>query len=991
MNGMALLTDRFGSPIMNLTTKRPADLELTRNSIHVDLSVPDAVRAVMRGKHVTPNEAARLLWNTRAAASLDDSLSGWEAAPGVKLLSGALVELKEKKGAGRPKDLPELQSLAAKVAGTTWQAIDGELSKGETATFLNDLVLLFKYGTPNRQRPLRLLSDLYRLSQALLANPVTWKTRDGLYQLLVAPLRVPRVFTTPAADRGGAGPSVVDGGLQLDFDLSTPRAVSALQTLTGQLAELQRLSDALKVAQAAEDVAPDSGLLDRLMDVFSLGRQFSQTALRAQIENLRADIARDSGDAPHGKRFVRVAVGGFPIIIDVNESRVLDVRARKAAAARLSHLLPKSLLDQLASLNFDVGDLLCLDDLVRDSPRSPSYLRPAGRSDLLVVRQTTTGYRRAEIAYVENVLVGEKRTREHTSRVLSREEFFTGAETEVEETRDLQVTDSADLSTEVKNVVKEDLNARGTVVVTSRGPTVDVSATAELKHDSSREETAESVEKYARETVDRAVERTLTRTKQEARRLFEQETVEMNTHVLDGKGEPDHIRGVYQYLERVSRARIYRYGERELYDVLVPDPSALTWALAANRSDLGVSVLPPNEEAFAQLSVDNIHLHLERVIRDLRIHDIPPLPAEESAVDLPISITSGNAQVVQKELRIPDGYQATRADYNVAVEVESEDPNATNGSVVVADEVRPFREEPQNQPLIVGSIVFATPIPGPTIMAGLQIDNYNTVLGNIHITLQLTSAARRRWAVDAYSRVVARYEQQRRDYEQAIREAQAFVADPVQLPVGSRARLERITRTEMQRGAIDIMRNAPVNYDNMTEFPFTQPDGSLSDETHPVADLPSLTVARQEVQFLQQAFEWEHLSWVLYPYFWGERSGWRRKATITHPDPDFDAFLNAGAARVQIPVRPGFEALVRHYMETLEVYGGDGLPQMGDDGYLPFIDEQAVSLGEPGAEVPWPPDRPREWDVVCPTPLVLLRPIAEPTLPAWKPADGSEV
>ena len=145
------------------------------------------------------------------------------------------------------------------------------------------------------------------------------------------------------------------------------------------------------------------------------------------------------------------------------------------------------------------------------------------------------------------------------------------------------------------------------------------------------------------------------------------------------------------------------------------------------------------------------------------------------------------------------------------------------------------------------------------------------------------------------------------------------------------------------------------------------------------------------MQFLQQAFEWDHASWILYPYFWGRRSEWGRMIVTGHPDPDFLAFLNAGAARVQLPVRPGFETLVKHYMETREVYTGEGLPRMGDPGYVPFIDEQLSALGAPGDEVPWPPENPREWDIVAPTSLVLVRGTGLTALPRWDPATGMEL
>jgi hypothetical protein len=191
-------------------------------------------------------------------------------------------------------------------------------------------------------------------------------------------------------------------------------------------------------------------------------------------------------------------------------------------------------------------------------------------------------------------------------------------------------------------------------------------------------------------------------------------------------------------------------------------------------------------------------------------------------------------------------------------------------------------------------------------------------------------------------------------------------------------------RFELQRAAIGIMRNAPVNFDLINDY-----DGTVNG--YPTVDLDALSAAEPAIRFLQQAFEWEHLSWVLYRYFWGRRDTWHRTVVQTHPDPDFAAFLNAGSARLQLSVRPGFEGLVKHFMETGEVYEGKGLPRMGDPGYMPFIDEQMTSLGAPGEEVPWPVDEPREWDVVTPTPLVLVRRRAEKQLPAWDSETGDEV
>jgi hypothetical protein len=63
---------------------------------------------------------------------------------------------------------------------------------------------------------------------------------------------------------------------------------------------------------------------------------------------------------------------------------------------------------------------------------------------------------------------------------------------------------------------------------------------------------------------------------------------------------------------------------------------------------------------------------------------------------------------------------------------------------------------------------------------------------------------------------------------------------------------------------------------------------------------------------------------------------------------------------------------------------------MGDEGYLPFIAEQLTTLSAPGDEIPWPPDEPKEWDIVSPTSLVLVRSANSDPVPTWDPATGDE-
>ena len=101
------------------------------------------------------------------------------------------------------------------------------------------------------------------------------------------------------------------------------------------------------------------------------------------------------------------------------------------------------------------------------------------------------------------------------------------------------------------------------------------------------------------------------------------------------------------------------------------------------------------------------------------------------------------------------------------------------------------------------------------------------------------------------------------------------------------------------------------------------------------------------------------------------------------PDPDFLAFLSAGWARVLIPVRPGFETALAHFMETGAIPEDGELGDLHSDIYLPLIQEiighDAVDEGVPYGE---------PWEVRLPTTLVKVR--ADGSLPKWKPVKDAK-
>lgn len=154
-------------------------------------------------------------------------------------------------------------------------------------------------------------------------------------------------------------------------------------------------------------------------------------------------------------------------------------------------------------------------------------------------------------------------------------------------------------------------------------------------------------------------------------------------------------------------------------------------------------------------------------------------------------------------------------------------------------------------------------------------------------------------------------------------------------------------------------------------------------------DVPNIDMALDKgryIQFIEQAFEWEHLSQIFYPYFWADVPKWVELMSREDPsDPLFTSFLQAGSARVLLAVRPGYEGAVAHFLATREIWAGGPSPVIGDSLYVPLYDEirsqqDSLSGATPDGE---------PWTFVLPTNLVylesekykLVNEYAEPTQP----------
>ncbi|MEN9934257.1 MAG: hypothetical protein RLZZ387_836 [Chloroflexota bacterium] len=586
----------------------------------------------------------------------------------------------------------------------------------------------------------------------------------------------------------------------------------------------------------------------------------------------------------------------------------------------------------------------------------------AGIGDLLLVRQTLKAYELAEFAHVENVLAGESREREHR-RLNVREEFeISEEERETEKERNLQSTERNEMQAEAEKTVKSQFGLEaGLQVSGSYGPTVSFSASLNASFSTTTEETQRKSVSYSREVTDKTSERVRERVRRELRRRLLEETQEINRHSVNNSNAANgHIRGIYRWLNKVYDAQIFNYGQRMMYEFVVPEPAAyFLYAMVENPPQENELVKPEPPTHFgAPLKPSHItRTNYHDWVATYQVRNVPPPPPEfqhAAYFDKQDKVQDGSNFGRSGKIEVPAGYEAYGAsvmgdfaftegdDHTFRIMLGNTNFDRSNvwGAGYQSLDTR-YRE------LSVAYHLFHV---------------WSFALG-IDVYCRLTAEGYAKWKQQVYDAIVEAYLVQRAEYEEKV----AALAIQKGIPILGRNPLEnrRIERDELKKLVLMMLTGSNSIAQN-----------SFYSASEPTMRLDRACENGSRIRFFENAFEWNNLLYVFYPYFWGRKPRWATALHLSDPDPDFAAFLKAGAARVQVPVRPGFERAVAHFCQFGEIWEGNDAPLRDDDLYVPIVDEIAANLGKLDEGVPYPPDS-GPWEVRIPTSLVLLQNMEE--------------
>lgn len=268
----------------------------------------------------------------------------------------------------------------------------------------------------------------------------------------------------------------------------------------------------------------------------------------------------------------------------------------------------------------------------------------------------------------------------------------------------------------------------------------------------------------------------------------------------------------------------------------------------------------------------------------------------------------------------------------------------------------------------------------PWSVTAAYMDNFAVTL---ELFLERTDEALRNWQNRTWAKLRTAADKLIADQQAAIEKARFNAAFQGRNPEKNK----HIMRDEVKKNCISIMTDS--HFDEFGANNIIQPSRILAQPGNlPMSEL-NIDRAWERggfVRFFEEAFEWEEMTWTLYPYFWGRKDHWYRRVDYEDEDPEFEKFIQSGFARANVPVRPGFEGALEHYLATGKVWSGGPLPGLSSETFLPLATEIQESLGK---KTDQPTKYGDPWLVKVPTNLIRLR--HDDKAPVWtKNAESGE-
>ncbi len=544
-------------------------------------------------------------------------------------------------------------------------------------------------------------------------------------------------------------------------------------------------------------------------------------------------------------------------------------------------------------------------------------VEPVGNLHLERVEMYPAGIERGELAHTVPLAPGETVNISHKEWSVTEREFedivqdyFEGySEQGVAEKNDIAMsTDTQTQHATALNVGASLSASYGTVTLNTSFGYSATSNDAQSKKDS-RNHSMEITKKAS------------ARTKKDHKITFKVTSVvgseDQSVRVISNPSLTDAMRIDYFQLARKWKVDLLRYGLRMTYDIVIPNPGAGIAKLVEDVKALEALISAPFTFALPLTAIYYNSLATDPHF----ISNYDRLAAEYNAMVTapPEARKWVNAH---KETQPVDDYDTPHFDsiefdidesyYVYSVQLES-------NYVTKQGETRSFL-------LMLGGETLGQGLNKLIGMSGhLSIDfmyqyAYNYAM-NVTFVCRPKVQVLLDWRLQVWGQIRQAAEEQYNKNLQNYRDEQAKLTQ--QIADFDALTLRRMEREEIMKGVLRWLLGpqfylVPFNLSGL--FGSDSSDPGVGDVLDPnrltEAEWIEVMERGEFIKYLHNAVEWENVLYFTYPYFWDDNRLWEFKKFLYHPDPTHRMFLRAGAARVVLTIRPGFEPSFTSLVES---------------------------------------------------------------------------
>ncbi|NER80651.1 MAG: hypothetical protein F6K42_13975 [Leptolyngbya sp. SIO1D8] len=721
--------------------------------------------------------------------------------------------------------------------------------------------------------------------------------------------------------------------------------------------------------------------------------------------------------------------------IGIKNSEATDTGVTKIdAPEHMNPQLPS--LDTLQPLFGDDKQHATLQKCIHYRPFLKSCLAPISVGDLLIIEQELCGYEEGEIAQIENIMARERK--EFSSRDVNRitETTESSFEREIEESQSTKVDERFSLSVQAQEAQSQQMSISGNVSASYRAPAFSASISANASYSNSKDSSYATSQEYAKNVTEEASKRVREAISEVKKVTIFTESVKNSLHGFNNTTGETHIRGIYRWIDKKYKAQLFDYGKRLFLQFFVPEPAFYLRDIdklieREALTDLKPTV-HPRDRAYPIKSYKDIsETDYGEIAAEYDVTDIAPPPPKflvrgkgiahpdaDQGIDDNGSQDHSEATLAKNidSIIIESGYHLIEWQANIPLlEIARPDKNGLNANIKYGYYTTiGFSDTTHDVNLLLVNILGTTCY---YLTHNDSADNDKHIMvnsdrfdvwhpvsyeleGEIPITIgaefqgkfylnliykmERNAETLEKWQIDTYARILQGYNNKLQAYEQKLKEAELSRDTQIgELKVQPREETYReIESHELRKHCVDIL----TRHTAFAEVPSKLNElnnGQLEINLTGLFGIPNWqanNVNGVTSAFFEDAFEWEMMTYKLYPYFWTDKKRWHHLYRQPESgDALFDQFLKAGYARVVVPLRPNYERSILYYLKTNMIWAGGEVPAFENDTHLSLLEElhNSVQLekgnGTPVGE---------SWDVRLPTSFIYLQETQD--LPAFE-------